>query len=59
MADAVGMRVIGFDPYAKDLPGYIQLADLEAIWRESDVISLHSMPSAMDSGCTRPPIMMS
>lgn len=41
MADAIGMRVIGFDPYAKELPPYIQSVDLEAIWRESDVISLH------------------
>jgi D-3-phosphoglycerate dehydrogenase len=41
MADAVGMRVIGFDPYAKELPAYIQSVDLETIWRESDVISLH------------------
>ena len=41
MADAVGMRVIGFDPYAKEVPGYIQPADMETIWRESDVISLH------------------
>ena len=41
MADATGMRVIGFDPYAKDVPGCVRLADLETIWRESDVISLH------------------
>jgi D-3-phosphoglycerate dehydrogenase len=41
MADAVGMRVIGFDPYARDLPAYIQSVDIETIWRESDVISLH------------------
>ena len=41
MADAVGMRVIGFDPYAKDVPDFVRLADLETIWRESDVISLH------------------
>ena len=41
MADAIGMRVIGFDPYAKDLPACIQSVDLETIWRESDVISLH------------------
>jgi D-3-phosphoglycerate dehydrogenase len=41
MADAMGMRVIGFDPYAKNLPDYIQVADLETIWRESDAISLH------------------
>jgi D-3-phosphoglycerate dehydrogenase len=41
MADAMGMRVLGFDPYAKDLPAYIQNTDLETIWRESDAISLH------------------
>ena len=41
MADAMGMRVLGFDPYAKDLPAYIRLSDLETIWRESDAISLH------------------
>ena len=41
MADAMGMRVLGFDPYAKNLPDYIEPADLETIWRESDAISLH------------------
>lgn len=41
MADALSMRVIGFDPYAKDLPAYIEPVSLETIWRESDVISLH------------------
>ncbi|QEI04499.1 hydroxyacid dehydrogenase [Pigmentiphaga aceris] len=41
MADAMGMRVLGFDPYAKNLPTYIQPADLDTIWRESDVVSLH------------------
>jgi len=40
-ADAMGMRVLGFDPYAKDLPAYVQNVDLETIWRESDAISLH------------------
>jgi D-3-phosphoglycerate dehydrogenase len=34
-------RSIGFDPYAKDLPAYVARVELEAIWRESDVISLH------------------
>jgi D-3-phosphoglycerate dehydrogenase len=24
MADAMGMRVLGFDPYAKDLPPYVE-----------------------------------
>ena len=41
MADAMGMRVIGFDPYARDLPEYIQSVDLETLWRESDAVSLH------------------
>jgi D-3-phosphoglycerate dehydrogenase len=41
MVFAMGMRVIGFDPFAKDLPAHVQAVDLEAIWRESDVISLH------------------
>jgi D-3-phosphoglycerate dehydrogenase len=41
MADAMGMRVLGFDPYAKNLPAYITGTDLETIWRESDAISLH------------------
>jgi len=41
MADAMGMRVLGFDPFAKDLPAYVARVDLAAIWRESDAISLH------------------
>ncbi|MDO8776533.1 MAG: NAD(P)-dependent oxidoreductase [Burkholderiaceae bacterium] len=41
MADAMGMRVLGFDPFAKNLPGFIQATELETIWREADVISLH------------------
>ena len=41
MADAMGMRVIGFDPFAKNLPDYVQSVSLETLWRESDAISLH------------------
>ena len=41
MADALGLRVIGFDPFAQSLPDYVQSVDLETIWRESDAISLH------------------
>ncbi|GAD24941.1 NAD(P)-dependent oxidoreductase [Acidovorax sp. MR-S7] len=41
MVDALGMRVLGFDPFAKNLPDFVQLADLETIWRESDAVSLH------------------
>ena len=41
MAHAMGMRVIGVDPFAKDLPAFIERVELDAIWGESDVISLH------------------
>ncbi|WP_373979382.1 3-phosphoglycerate dehydrogenase [Achromobacter sp. JD417] len=41
MANGLDMRVIGFDPYAKDLPSYIRSVPLDAIWREADVVSLH------------------
>lgn len=41
MAAAMDMRVLGFDPYAKDLPACVQATDLATIWREADVISLH------------------
>lgn len=50
MADAMGMRVLGVDPYAKDLPGYIQKTDLAALWRESDAISLHCPLTADNAG---------
>ena len=42
MCDAMGMKVLGFDPYAKDLPAFIQPVELATLWRESDAISLHS-----------------
>ncbi len=41
MADALGMRVIGFDPFARNLPAWVQSVDLDTIWRESDAVSLH------------------
>jgi D-3-phosphoglycerate dehydrogenase len=41
MADAMGMRVLGCDPYATNLPAYVEPAALATIWRESDAISLH------------------
>jgi D-3-phosphoglycerate dehydrogenase len=41
MCDAMGMKVLGFDPYAKNLPEYIRSVDLATLWRESDAISLH------------------
>ncbi|HSV57331.1 MAG TPA: NAD(P)-dependent oxidoreductase [Variovorax sp.] len=50
MADAVGMRVIGFDPFARNLPDHVQAVDLESIWREADVISLHCPLTADNRG---------
>ncbi|MDR6887139.1 MULTISPECIES: NAD(P)-dependent oxidoreductase [Variovorax] len=41
MADSMGMKVIGFDPFAKTLPDYVDRVELPQIWSESDVISLH------------------
>ncbi len=41
MCDAMGMKVLGVDPFAKQLPDFIQPASLETVWREADAISLH------------------
>lgn len=41
MCDALEMKVIGFDPFAGSLPSYIRKVELDSIWAESDVISLH------------------
>lgn len=41
MCDALGMKVIGFDPYAKNLPAYIELVELKDIWSRSVAISFH------------------
>lgn len=41
MAHAMDMKVIGFDPFARNLPDYIRLVDMDTLWKEADVISLH------------------
>lgn len=43
MCDAMGMTVLGFDPYANagQLPAYVRAVALDGLWRESDAISLH------------------
>ncbi|WP_347565356.1 NAD(P)-dependent oxidoreductase [Bordetella petrii] len=41
MGAALDMRVIGHDPFAKNLPADVRQVDLDTIWRESDAISLH------------------
>ncbi|MFX1681439.1 hydroxyacid dehydrogenase [Mitsuaria sp. CC2] len=41
VAQAMGMRVLGHDPYAKDLPDYVERVELATIWQQADAISLH------------------
>ena len=41
MCNAMGMKVLGVDPFAKNLPDDIRLVDFETLFRESDAISLH------------------
>jgi D-3-phosphoglycerate dehydrogenase / 2-oxoglutarate reductase len=41
MCDAMGMHVIGYDPFAKNIPSFIESVDLNDIWSRSDAISLH------------------
>ena len=41
MVDAIGMRVLAYDPYAKSVPPAVQSVDLATIWQASDVVSLH------------------
>jgi len=42
IAHAMGMRILGCDPYAQDVPEAMTLVALQDIWREADVISLHA-----------------
>ena len=41
MAQAMEMRVIGFDPYAREFPQGVEKVDLSTLWGASDVISFH------------------
>lgn len=41
MCDAMGMHILGYDPFAKNIPSYIEMVDLNSIWNRSDAISLH------------------
>lgn len=41
VARALDMRVIGHDPYARDIPPWVEGVDLPQLWAESDAISLH------------------
>jgi D-3-phosphoglycerate dehydrogenase / 2-oxoglutarate reductase len=41
IASAMGMQLLGHDPYARDLPDFIRPVDLDTLFSESDAISLH------------------
>ena len=41
IAHAMGMRIVGFDPYASQLPDYIESVALAEMWPSADAISLH------------------
>lgn len=41
IADAFGMKVLYYDPYTTEKTGHADAADLERIFTESDIISLH------------------
>lgn len=38
---AIGMRVLGFDPYARDAVANVTMVDLPVLLRDSDIVSLH------------------
>jgi D-3-phosphoglycerate dehydrogenase len=50
MCDAMGMKVIGHDPFASALPEYVRHVELDELWRESDAISLHCPLTAENRG---------
>ncbi|MES2787020.1 MAG: hydroxyacid dehydrogenase [Pseudomonadota bacterium] len=41
MAHAMGMQVLGVDPFANQVPAFVKPVQLETLWRNADVISLH------------------
>ncbi len=41
LATAFGMKVIAYDPMAGPAPASVRLVELDALFRESDVVSLH------------------
>lgn len=41
IAHAMDMRVIGHDPYANNVPPWIESVELPRLWAEADAVSLH------------------
>ena len=49
LAEALGARVLGYDPYVRDA-GDVELVELETLFGESDYISLHAPLTAETRG---------
>lgn len=41
LCDALGLRVLGFDPYVAELPSFVHPTALADLWPQADAISLH------------------
>lgn len=41
VGNAMGLKVIGYDPYARAAPAGVAMVDLPALLRQSDIVSLH------------------
>ena len=41
LANAFGMKVIAYDPMTGSAPAFVRLVELDTLFRESDVVSLH------------------
>ncbi len=41
IGQAMGMRVLAFDPFARTVPEGVELVELPALYRNADVVSLH------------------
>ena len=41
LAAAFGLKVLAFDPVAEAPPPFVRLVELDALFRESDIVSLH------------------
>ncbi len=48
MCLGLGMKVVAYDPYVKEVPGGVRMADLAALAQTSDFVSVH-VPAAPDT----------
>lgn len=56
IAGAFGMKVLAYDHYApKSLPDHVRMADLDTLFRQSDVVSLHCPLTKENQGLINAP----